>query len=149
MDQRTSMNFPFSTGNTLFRQIWSKKIKSVCVSSRFYCYTNSNVQNSVLMFIFAVFDWKYPLWENYVQIIKIASLSWNSVSRLIRICRIQWWCWPFQFYTGNTLFVKRRWTLLSLWPYGNRHFEIGICHQHSFFSFVAVSVSVDCFYVLP
>ena len=36
--------------------------------------------------------------------IKIVSLSWNSVSGLIRICKIQWRCSLFLFYTGNTLF---------------------------------------------
>ena len=33
---------------------------------------------------------------------EIVSLSWNFVSRLIRICRIQWWCsfypWKYPFW---------------------------------------------------
>ena len=32
MDARTSANFPFSTGNTLFEQIWPKKFKIVSLS---------------------------------------------------------------------------------------------------------------------
>ena len=36
--------------------------------------------------------------------IKILNLSLNLVHRLIRICKIQWWCLPFLFYTRNTLF---------------------------------------------
>ena len=66
--------------------------------------TNSNIQNSMLMFIFLVFDWKYRFWANLVQKIKIVILSWNLVATLIRACRIQWWCSFFLFLIGNTLF---------------------------------------------
>ena len=41
-------------------------------------------------------DWKYPLWANFVQNIKIVILSWNLVPRLIWIRRIQW-CVLFTF----------------------------------------------------
>ena len=37
--------------------------------------SNSNMQNSMVMFTFSVFDWKYPFWVNSVQKIKIVSLS--------------------------------------------------------------------------
>ena len=67
-------------------------------------YNNSNMQNSMVMFIFFVFDWKYPFWANLVQKVKIISWSWNLVARLIRICRIQWCCSLFLFLSGNTLF---------------------------------------------
>ena len=53
---------------------------------------------------FSVSDRKYCFWTNFVQNIIIASLSWNSVPRLIRICRIQWCCSIFLFSTGNTFF---------------------------------------------
>ena len=53
---------------------------------------------------FSIFDQKFPFWANLVKKIKIVSLSWNLVSRLIRICRNQWWSWFFPFFTGNTLF---------------------------------------------
>ena len=36
---------------------------------------NSNVQNSVMLLAFFVFDWKYPFWANLVQKVKIISLS--------------------------------------------------------------------------
>ena len=49
-----------------------------------------NIQNSMVVFTFSVLDWKYPSWANLVQKIKIISLTWNLVSWLIRICRIQW-----------------------------------------------------------
>ena len=91
---------------------------------KFGTYTNSNMQNSMVMFIFLVFAWKFfefgPKNQNcpwnftytnsnmqnlvMFQNIKIVTLSWNLVRRLIRICRIQWWCSFFLFLIGNTLF---------------------------------------------
>ena len=71
---------------------------------KFGTYTNSNMQNSMVMFIFFVFDWKYPFWANLVQKVKIISWSWNLVPTLIRTCRIQWWCSFSLFLIGNTLF---------------------------------------------
>ena len=47
----------------------------------------------------SVFNWKYLFWVNLVQKFKIISLSWNFVPRLIRICRILWWCSHFLFST--------------------------------------------------
>ena len=35
---------------------------------------------------------------------RVVSLSWNLVSRLIRLCRIHWWCSLLQFLTGNIFF---------------------------------------------
>ena len=32
------------------------------------------MQNSMAMFTFSVFDWKYPFWTNLVQKIKIVTL---------------------------------------------------------------------------
>ena len=37
---------------------------------------------------------------------KMTSLSWNLVPRLIRICRIQWWCSLFLFLIENTYFEQ-------------------------------------------
>ena len=62
------------------------------------------MQNSMVMFIFFVFDRKYPFWANLVQKVKIISWSWNLVPTLIQICRIQLWCSLFLFLSGNTLF---------------------------------------------
>ena len=41
---------------------------------KFDTQANSNMQNSMVMFIFFVFDLKYRFWENLVQKIKIVSL---------------------------------------------------------------------------
>ena len=50
------------------------------------------MQNSVVVFTFSVLDQKYPFWSNLFRKIIIVSLSWNVEPKLIRICRIQWWC---------------------------------------------------------
>ena len=42
---------------------------------KFGTYTNSNMQNSMVMFTFSAFDWKYPFWANLVQNVKIVSLN--------------------------------------------------------------------------
>ena len=45
-------------------------------------------------------------WVNLVQKLKIISLSWNFVPRLIQICRIPWWCSLFPFSTVDTFWGK-------------------------------------------
>ena len=54
----------------------------------------------------SVFNWKYRFWVNLVQQLKIISLSWNFVPRLMQICRIRWWCSLFLFLTGNNILGK-------------------------------------------
>ena len=46
--------------------------------------TNSNMENLMLMFILSVLDWEYLFWANLAQKMKITSLCWNLVVRLIR-----------------------------------------------------------------
>ena len=71
---------------------FGKKNQNCQLKLKFGTCTNSNVQNSVVMFTFSVFNWNYPFWANLVQKIKIVSLSWNLVPKLIRKYRIQWHC---------------------------------------------------------
>ena len=73
---------------------------------KFGTQTNSNMQNSRVVFTFSVLDWKHPFWANLLQKIKIVTLSWNVVPRLIQICRIHWWCSYFPFYLGNSFLGK-------------------------------------------
>ena len=80
---------------------------------KFGTYTNSNMQNSMMLFSFFVFQWKYPFWANLIQKIKIVTLSWNLVPTLIRICRIQWWCsfffvfeWKYPFWANLVEKIK-------------------------------------------
>ena len=62
----------------------------------------------------SAFNWKYLFWVNLVQKLEIISLSWNFVPRLIRICRIPWWCSLFLFSTGipfwANLVQKNKWS---------------------------------------
>ena len=66
--------------------------------------TNSNMQNSMVMFTFSVFEQKYHFRENLVQKIKIISLSWNLVLTLIRTCRIHWGCFSFSVFDRKYTF---------------------------------------------
>ena len=68
------------------------------------------MQNSMVIFTFYIFGWKYPVWDNVVQKIKIVSLRWNLIPRLIRICWIKWCC---LFLTRNTL-LGQIWSKLSI-----------------------------------
>ena len=82
-----------------------KNIRTVSVKLKFGTKTNSNMQNSVVLFTFSYSDWKYSFSVNLVQKIKTVSLSWNSVPRLIRICRIQWCCPLFRFRPETSCFL--------------------------------------------
>ena len=62
---------------------------------------------------FVPLDWKYTFWPNLVQEIKIVSLSWNLVTRLIRICRINAPAHLFRFRTAS--FIQK--FHLVLWCY--------------------------------
>ena len=50
--------------------------------------------------------WTGFFWVNLVQKLKIISLSWNFVPRLIQIGRIPWWCSPFPLSTGHIFLGK-------------------------------------------
>ena len=80
---------------------------------KFGTYTNSNMQNSMVMFIFLVFDRKYPFLANLVEKVKIISWSLNLVARLIQICWIQWCCSLFSFLIGSAL-LGQIWSKLSI-----------------------------------
>ena len=103
MVARTSENFSFSTGNSFFLTNLVKKNQNCQFKLNFSTYTNSNMQNSMVVFILFVSDWKYPFWTHLFQKIKTVSLRWNLEPLLIRILRIQWRCSLFLFWTGNKL----------------------------------------------
>ena len=50
--------FPLSTGNTFCVQSWTQN--SILLKVKFSTQTNSNMQNSMVMFSFSVLDRKYP-----------------------------------------------------------------------------------------
>ena len=71
----------------------------------------------------SVSDRKYHFWAHLAQKIKIISLSWNLVPRLIQISRIQWWYslvfvsdWNSPFWSNlvqKNKIVSFSWSLLS------------------------------------
>ena len=65
------------------------------------------MQNSIVVFTFSVLHWKHPFWANLVHKIKIISLSWNLVPRLIWIYRIQWLYSLFLFFRLETPFLGK------------------------------------------
>ena len=71
---------------------------------KFGTQTNLNMQNSMVVFTFSALDQKNPFWGNFVQKSKIACSMCIQIQKLIRICRIQWWCPFFLFQNRNTLF---------------------------------------------
>ena len=58
------------------------------------------------------FQLEIPFWVNLVQKLKIISLSWNCVPRLI-----PWWCSTFLFSTGKYLFgqISSKKSKFSVW----------------------------------
>ena len=85
-----------------FRGKFSPKSQNYQLKLKFGTYTNSNMQNSMMLFTFV--EWKRLFWANLVQKIKIVTLSWNLVPTLIRIYRIQWWCLFFFVFDRKYLF---------------------------------------------
>ena len=83
--------FSFLTGNTLFGQIWSEDTKSFLLSE-IWCqdwFKDAKFNSDAHFFrleskipSLGKFGWKK---------IKIVSLSWNLIPKLIRIDRFQWW----------------------------------------------------------
>ena len=73
------------------------KFQNCLFKLKFRTSTNSNMQKSMALFNFSALDQKHHLGVNLVQKIKLVSLSWNLVPRLIPTCRIQWRCSLFCF----------------------------------------------------
>ena len=71
---------------------------------KFGPWTNSNMQNSMVVFILFVVDSEYSLWGNLVPKLKIVSLSRNVGPMLIRIRKIQWWLFIFFVSYQNSPF---------------------------------------------
>ena len=94
------LEYPEFNGGVRFLCFWPEisflskfgpKIQNCQFKLKFGTETNSNKQNSMVLFTFSVFNRKYPFWVSLVQKLKIVSFSWNLVPGLIRICKIQWW----------------------------------------------------------
>ena len=118
----------------------------------------------MVVFNLSVLDQEQLFWKHLVQKIKVVSLRWNLVPRLIRLCRNQWWCsdlflvnfvqqikivslnsnlvlrliriCKIQWWCLLALFFAKNPFLPSLRPYGSRDFDIGSCRQNGFFKFL-------------
>ena len=78
-----------------------------CSLFLFYCFNIvSNDHGRIHSCDFFVFDWIYPFGANLIQKIKIVSLNWKLVRKLIWICRIQWW-YSFFCFRLETLFFGK------------------------------------------
>ena len=69
--------------------------------------SESNMQNSIVMWTFSVLDQKYRFWENLVSKTQ-SCFRWNSVLRLIWICRIHWMHWMYTEYTYSLFSFSSR-----------------------------------------
>ena len=97
-----------------------KKNQDCQLKLKFGTLTDSNIQNSMVILAFTVFNWNYPSWANLAQKIKIVNLSWNVVPSLINsnmqnsmvvlILFVLNWNYPF----WTNLVQKRTWTNLNL-----------------------------------
>ena len=72
--------FLFTTTNALFGRFGPKN-QNYQFKLKFGAQSNQNMQKSVVIFTFSVFDWKYPFWVNLIKKIKIVSLSSYLVPR--------------------------------------------------------------------
>ena len=103
MDARTSAIFLFFTWNSLLGK-FGQKNQNCQFKLKFGSSANSTMQNAMALFIFSVLDRKHPFWANLVQKIRIVTLSWNLLSRLIRTCnsniQIQFVSDPLHKYTN-------------------------------------------------
>ena len=62
--------------------------------------------NSIAVIIFYFKPTILPFMANLIQNIKIVSLNWNLVVRLIWLCRIEWCSSIFTFLTRNTISLQ-------------------------------------------
>ena len=63
----------------------------------------------------SIFDWKYLFWVNLVQKLKIISLTWKFVTRIIQICRIPWWCSLFLFLKNQNCQFELKFRTRLIW----------------------------------
>ena len=70
---------------------------------KFGTYTNANMQNSIAVFTFFVFDRNPPFWANFIQKSKLSVKRRNLVASLIRKSRIQR-CWSLFLFDWKYLF---------------------------------------------
>ena len=106
---RSKFNHGFTNHGYLHCAVWKAlynfKIKRA-QGARHNQFFFQNVQNNEIFEIFKMLKNNSWIKLNLVQKLKINSLRWNFVPRLIQICRIPWWCSLFLFSTEITFLGK-------------------------------------------
>ena len=105
-DSREMLTFSICDRKIPFWGNFGSKIQNCLFKLKFAIYPKSSKQNSKVMFIYYVLDRKYFFVCKISPKIKILSLSWNLVFRLIRICRIQCSCSLFYFWVEIPILGK-------------------------------------------
>ena len=59
-------------GQTPFLGKAGSTIQNCLFKAKLVTETNLNMQNSMVMFTFSVFDWKYPFWPNWSEKSKLS-----------------------------------------------------------------------------
>ena len=90
--------FLFQTENNPFGANLVQKNQNCQFKLKFGTKTTSIMHNSMMMFTFSVFDWKYSFWAYLLPKFKIVCSEKNLVPRLFRIWRIQMWCSFFSIF---------------------------------------------------
>ena len=97
--QKSMVLFNFSVSPEIpFLGKFCPKYQNHRFKLKFGTETNVNMQNSMVMLIFSVFDRKYPFWANLVQNIKIVKLSWNLIPTVIFIIFLDFLCFTKFFF---------------------------------------------------
>ena len=96
-------------GNTIFGN-FAQKSQNYYFQLKFATNINSNISNSIVVLTFSVLDGKHPFYANLVRNIKIVSLNWNCLIRLIKNLNMQNPVVVFTFsflffFFGQTFFV--------------------------------------------
>ena len=81
----------------LFLGKYGPKNQKFCFKLKLSTLPYLDMQVSVVMFTFSIFDRKYSFWSKKIKI--VSSISWYLVPRRIWICKIPWWCSLFCFRT--------------------------------------------------
>ena len=95
---------------------------------KFVTETNSNMQNSMMLFSFLVFEWKHSFWANLVQKVQLIILSQNfgactSSNMLNSIGMFTFFVYDWKYLFWENLVQKIKiislsWNLFN----GHRHF---------------------------
>ena len=95
--------FLFYIKNIFLGKLGSKN-QNYQFKQKFDTYTNSNMQNSMVVFTFSALDRDNFFWQIWSEKVKIVCLSWSLVPKLILIFLRFNRCLFFPLSTKNTLF---------------------------------------------